>query len=162
MSSAFLDPLDLRQVDWKDGRPVWTTLAPLRYRSEALNGLTVVIPADFVTDLASVPRLPIIWLATGGRGPRSAVLHDFPYQFGFWIIHGAVGSRRLYVRKGEVDSVFHESLLADLMSGAGPVRAWEMWAGVRMNANGGIWGERQARRAALNPIWHASGRPEGP
>ena len=60
--------------------------------------------------------------------------------------------------KATVDAVFYESLLADPMSGAGPVRAWEMWAGVRLNLNGGVWGDR-ARRATLNPIWHANGAP---
>ena len=72
-----------------------------------------------------------------------------------------MGSQRLYVRKSEVDAVFYESLLADPISGAGPVRAWEMWAGVRLNVTGGVWGD-QARRQRLNPVWHASGRPEDP
>ena len=31
-------------------------------------------------------RVPVLWLAAGGRGTRSSTLHDFPYQFGFWWI----------------------------------------------------------------------------
>lgn len=159
MASEFLDPLRLEQTGWKDGRPVWMTLTPLRYRSDLL-GITLVVPAKMISDLASVPRLPILWLATGGRGPRSAVLHDMPYQFGFWLrdVEESGGGRR-YVRKDEADAVFYESLEADPMSGANRVRAWEMLAGVRINMNGGVWGDR-ARTRALNPIWSASGRPE--
>lgn len=154
--SAFLDRLRLEQVDWRAGRPVWLTAALLRYQSDRLGGRVIVIPAEFGTDLASVPRLPIVWLATGGRGPRSAVLHDYPYQTGYWLLEDG---GRLDVAKSLVDNIFHESLLADPMSGAGPVRAWEMWAGVRVNINGGIWGDRD-RAASLNPIWTREGWPD--
>jgi hypothetical protein len=153
--SAFLDPLRVEQVDWRAGRPVFMTIAPLRYRSARL-GCVVVIPPEFVTDLASVPRLPIIWLATGGRGPRSAVVHDYPYQTGYWLLEAG---GQLEVEKPVVDEVYHESLLADPISGAGPVRAWEMWAGVRVNVAGGVWGDR-ARAARLNPLWESSGWPQ--
>ena len=153
--SAFLDPLDTRHVGWGDGRPIFMTLAPLRYQSSRL-GRTVVIPAETVTDFASVPRLPIVWLATGGRGPRSAVLHDFAYQFGFWLLEDG---GRTEVEKQEVDAVFYESLLADPISGAGAFRATEMWAGVRLNLNGGIW-KNLTRRRALNPEWSAGGVPD--
>lgn len=153
--SAFLDFLDVRLVDWRAGRPVWWTLAVLRYLSDLLGGRIILIPAEFVTDLASVPRLPIIWLATGGRGPRPSIPHDFAYQFGFWFLEDGT---RLTVDKPLVDAVFWESLLADPISGAGRVRAWEMWAGVRSNIHGGIWGDR-GRAAILNPIWTREGWP---
>lgn len=131
------------------------TLAVLRYESDVL-GRTVVVPAEMITDLASVPRLPVVWLATGGRGPRSAVLHDMPYLCGFWLLDGG---GRLVVNKNTTDAVFYESLVADPMSGVGRVRAWEMWAGVRLNIKGGMWGDR-ARAAILNPIWSREGWPE--
>lgn len=134
-----------------------TLAPPLRYASDLL-GQTIVIPAEFVTDLASVPRLPFIWLAVGGRGPRSSVIHDFPYQFGYWVVETPSGLRALVVSKATTDAVFHESLLADPISGAGPVRAWEMWAGVRLNLHGGFWGQR-ARATLLNPEWSAGGVP---
>jgi len=150
--SEFLTSLDVRQVDWRNGRPVWKTLTPLRYRSDTL-GATIVVPAEMVTDLASVPRMPLLWLATGGRGNRSSVVHDTGYQFGFWWVESADGWTRLDVERITADRVFHESLLADPIGGAGPVRAWEMWVGVRLGGRG-IWADR-ARTRRLNPKWSA-------
>ena len=153
--SEFLDYFDGRQIDWKNGRPLWMTLAPLRYRSDLLGGRVILIPAEFVTDLASTPRLPIIWLAVGGRGTRSAVTHDWPYQTGWWLLEDGT---KLNVEKDLVDEVFWESLLADPISGAGPMRAREMWAGVRIGGRG-VWAERKVRAASLNPIWTREGWP---
>lgn len=38
------------------------------------------VPAGYVTDLASVPRMPLAYLVAGGRAPKSAVLHDYLYE----------------------------------------------------------------------------------
>jgi len=158
--SAFLDQFRGAQTGWSDGRAVWTTLAPLRYQSTLLMA-TVIVPAVFITDLASVPRVPVLWLAAGGRGTRSSTLHDFPYQFGFWWIINQDSGRwvRYEVNKSLTDEVFHESLLADPISGAGRVRAWEMYQAVRWGGRG-VWAD-QKRATALNPCWSA-GRWEAP
>lgn len=148
---AFLDLFEGRQIGWRDGRAVWWTLRPLRYRSALLPGV-VVVPAEFITDLASVPRAPFAFWLTGGRGTRAAVLHDFPYQFGFWL---RADGGRLYVPKSLADAVFHESLRADPISGAGPVAARFMYAGVRLGGRG-IWREA-SRTSELNPEWAAWG-----
>ena len=145
--SQFLDYFEGRQIDWRDGRPVWWTLVPIRYQSDLLDA-TVAIPAELVSDLASVPRLPLLWLAVGGRGIRSAVVHDFAYQFGYWLLNGD----RLPVDRARADAVFYESLLADPVSGAGRARACEMWAGVRIGGRG-VWHDRAARSPVLNPEW---------
>lgn len=39
----------------------------------------IVVPEGFVTDFASVPRLPIVYLAVGNTGHKAAVLHDWLY-----------------------------------------------------------------------------------
>lgn len=151
--SRFLDPFRGEQTGWAHGRPVWTTLAPLRYQSDRL-GAIIILPSEFVTDLASVPRLPFLWLAVGGRGTRSAALHDFPYQFGFWWLFEGDRWQPQYVSRKLVDAVYFESLLADPISGAGPVRAREMWAGVRVGGRG-VW--QNGRASDLNPIWSSGG-----
>ena len=156
MISEFLDYFEARQVAWREGRPVWWTLAPLRYRSAAL-GTTVIIPAETVTDLASVPRAPFAFWLAGGRGTRSAVLHDFPYLFGYWL--RADGGRQ-YVTKADADAVFLESLRADPIGGAGSVIARLMHAAVRFGGRG-VW-RQPARARALNPEWHAAGGPSLP
>lgn len=153
MTSEFLDALDVRQIGWRAGRPVWITLSPLRYRSALLDA-TVLVPAEFITDFASVPRWPLAWWLAGGRGPRSATLHDFPYQFACWVLDDG---RRLPVEQDLADAVYHESLLADPISGAGPASAWLMHLGVRLGGRG-VWRDR-ARTDALNPEWTAAGWP---
>jgi hypothetical protein len=40
----------------------------------------IIIPADFVTDFASVPRLPFAYLLYGGIGNRAGVVHDALYS----------------------------------------------------------------------------------
>lgn len=40
----------------------------------------IVVPEGFETDLASVPRLPILYLAMGNTGHKAAVLHDWLYS----------------------------------------------------------------------------------
>lgn len=57
---------------------LWILAAPLIYQSKK-HGL-VTVPAGFVTDFASVPRLPIIHSAWGDRAHRESVLHDYLYR----------------------------------------------------------------------------------
>lgn len=41
---------------------------------------TVVVPAGFITDLDSVPRLPLVYWLGKGRAVLSAVIHDWLYH----------------------------------------------------------------------------------
>lgn len=153
--SRFLDHFRGEQVDWRTGRPIWLTLAPLRYQSERL-AATIIVPAELVTDLASVPRLPLLWLAAGGRGIRSATIHDFAYMFGFWwLLNDPETWWQQYVSRALADEVFYESLRADPISGAGPIRAREMWVAVRVGGRG-VWANPE-RASDLNPIWSGGG-----
>jgi hypothetical protein len=42
--------------------------------------LVIHVPHGFVTNFASVPRLPFAYLLFGGRGNRAAVVHDYLYE----------------------------------------------------------------------------------
>ena len=155
MASEFLDFLDVRQIGWQSGRPVWLTLAPLRYRSAAL-GTTVMIPAEFISDLASTPRLLFTWFIAGGRAPRPSVVHDYGYQCGnLPLAEGGV----IEVSRAQLDSTLHEGMLADPMSGTGPVVGGLMYGAVRA---GGWWPwlRRGKRARVLNPVWSTTGWPE--
>jgi hypothetical protein len=44
-----------------------------------IDGEPYVVPADFETDLDSVPRLPLAYWLVKGRATKSAVLHDYLY-----------------------------------------------------------------------------------
>ena len=46
------------------------------------NSLSITVPGGFETDFASVPRLPIAYMAWGDRAHREAVLHDYLYSIG--------------------------------------------------------------------------------
>jgi hypothetical protein len=118
--SKFLTPLRLERIEDQsaDGRGTWRLLSPLEYESDVA-GL-VVVPGDFVTDLASVPRVPFAYLLTGGVGHAAAVVHDFLY-----VCH-AVGRKT-------ADEVFYEALL---VLGVPAWRAWLMWLGVRVGGGG--------------------------
>jgi hypothetical protein len=87
--AGFLTELDVRCLD--DG--YWKLEAPLRYASDILGhvgrtpeGFTIAVPciitvpAGFLTDFASVPRVPIVFWFWGDRAHREAVLHDYLYR----------------------------------------------------------------------------------
>src|SRR3990167_4506990 len=83
-SPRFLGPLEVRKL--AGGR--WWLLRDLAYDS-AVAQARIVVPAEFVTDFASVPRLPFAYWFTGNTGHGAAVIHDWLYQ------HPASGDRRL-------------------------------------------------------------------
>jgi hypothetical protein len=117
--SRFVTDLDVRKhlVDTSaDKRGTWTVRNPLLYASD-LAGL-ITVPAGFVTDFASVPRIPVAFLLAGDCGQEAAVIHDFLYT-----TH--------QVDRAKADAVFQEALLI-----AEPRwRAWLMWAGVRLGGS---------------------------
>jgi hypothetical protein len=55
--------------------------APLVYVSDLLYW-PITVPVGFKTDLASVPRVPIVYEAWGNRCHREAVIHDYLYRIG--------------------------------------------------------------------------------
>jgi hypothetical protein len=77
MTSDFLTNLNATLIS---GDQIWELNAPLIYYSELFG--RVYIPAGFQTDLASVPRVPIIYQIWGGRSHHEAVVHDFCYRIG--------------------------------------------------------------------------------
>jgi hypothetical protein len=147
--SQFLTTGDLRIQT--QGR--WITLAPLHYRSDVFRG-DIIVPPEFITDLASVPRAPFAYLITGNRARGPAVVHDWLYQHPDW------EDREL------ADHIFYEACLCDQpelgfdAENAAITRL--MWAGVRA---GGWWPwyRHEKRAATLNPEWTATAAwPEAP
>lgn len=87
----------------------------LVYDSEILNQ-TITVPAGFVTDFASVPRLPGAYWIAGGKASKAAVIHDYLYR------------NKICTRK-QADDVFYEAMK---VSGQAWWRRSLMWAGVRL------------------------------
>lgn len=123
--SHFITDLDARELTRDtsaDKRGTRKLLQPLVYSSDRL-GRTVTVPAGFVTDYASVPRIPVAYLLAGGCADAAAVIHDWLYT-----THE--------VDRATADAVLREAIIA----GGDPVwRAWLMWAGVRLGGFG-PWG----------------------
>jgi len=144
----FLGPLDLRLY----GKGKWITLAGFGYES-AQYPKPILVPAEFVTDLASTPRLPFTYLLAGGRAPAPAVVHDFLYQVPTWD------------DRGLADAIFEEAMGVEQptfgIEAESRVIRKLMWAAVRA---GGwhAWNKTPERARLLNPIWSATQWPESP
>lgn len=115
MQPTFETELQVAEQGRRQGRTTWHLLQPLQYRSAVL-GTVITVPAGFVTDFASVPRLPFTWLLAGGYGNRAAVVHDWLY------LHHTTSRRR-------ADKVFLEALRA---CGVARWRAWGMYTALRL------------------------------
>jgi hypothetical protein len=76
------------------------------------------VPAGFLTDFASVPRIAVWLIPRFGVYTRAAILHD-------WLC------KTLPIDPVDVDGVFRR-VMAEL--GVGPVKRRLMWAGVRLGA----------------------------
>lgn len=109
--SRFLTPL---RAELQGDRKRWKILEPFQYLDDDAGLVTV--PAGFLTDFASVPRLPLTFALVGSYGHAAATLHD-------WLYASGAESRR------QADAVFRRALRS---SGIARWRAWVMWVGVRL------------------------------
>lgn len=75
--SKFLTELDFHLKDDRDD--IFILDRPLVYQSTLLNEI-IRVPKGFETDLASVPRVPIIFSLWGDRAHREAICHDYAYR----------------------------------------------------------------------------------
>jgi hypothetical protein len=76
MKAHFMNDL---KADLIGDDKIWELLEPLAYYS-AILGKLIIVPKGFQTDLASVPRVPILYTIWGGRAHREGVLHDYLYR----------------------------------------------------------------------------------
>lgn len=93
--SKFLTDLRVKSLNDRE----WLLLDDLVYASDVMGGL-ITVPTGFITDLASVPRLPLAYLLAGGKANRPAVVHDFLYV-------ELIGTR------AQADAVFLEAMEVD-------------------------------------------------
>lgn len=115
MSSYFISPLRVEQIDDE----LWQLTEPLVYYSQKLQR-SLAVPAGFVTDFASVPRLPFVYWLLGGRASKAAVIHDLLYRIGSG------------VSRADADAILVEAMEA---TGQAPWRRRLMWQGLRIGGN---------------------------
>jgi hypothetical protein len=108
-----------------EGRTRWLVIEPMWVGHQEWSG---EVGDNWITDLASVPRLPLTWLLAGGDAPASAVTHDWLYRMG-------------PVPRAVADRVFRDLITREGYSSA---KAWMMWTAVRL----GGWSAWNRYRAA--------------
>lgn len=118
--ASFLSKLEVELVNQEShsGRGDWKLLSPLEYQSDLFYKPKITVPTGFITDFASVPRVPVVFLLVGNTASEAAVLHDYIYKT---LPHP-------FTRE-EADDILYEASLA---TGVPKWRAWIIWAGVRM------------------------------
>jgi hypothetical protein len=103
-----------------DGRcredALWLLLSPLIYKSDVL-GCIIEVPEGFVTDFASVPRVPFAYMVWGDRAHHESVVHDYLYRL----------DSEPMVTKHQADLVFKEAMQC---RGKSPMIYWPMYLGV--------------------------------
>jgi len=105
-----------------DGRTLWKVLSDFYVTHPKFpNGFTT-IPSGWVTDLASVPRIPLAWFLAGGKAPAAAVVHDWLYKSHL-------------IPRADTDAVFYDLIRREDYSRG---TAWLMWSAVRF-AGRGAW-----------------------
>lgn len=120
--SRFLTPTDVRVLrgQFRQGRQLFKLINAVVYDSDLLGAL-VTVPAGYVTDFASVPKIPLAWLAAGGTAYEAAVIHDWLYT-----VHSDNGKP---ITRAQADAVFREAIGVSEDSNA---PGWLMWLAVRM------------------------------
>lgn len=101
--------LDVEELD--DSH--WKLIHEFVYDSDVAKS-RIIVPAGFVTDFASVPRVPVAFWLTGDTAHMAAVVHDYLYSTGIF-------------PKAVADQVFYEAMRA---TGIPLWRAWVMYQGV--------------------------------
>lgn len=99
----------------KSGRQLYQVLADFSYESDVI-GTTVTVPAGFVTDLASVPRLWIVYAELGDMAQMPGTVHDFLYS-------------KVVVPRKTADQVLREAML---LTGLPHWKAEAFYLGVRI------------------------------
>ena len=112
--SAFLTPLSIEAADDQDSGE-WILTRALHYQSD-LARMVIIVPKGFQTDLASVPRIPLIYTVVGNVATKAAVVHDYLYSSGM-------------VSRKMADAILRE---ASEVTGVSWFRRWTMWLGVRI------------------------------
>jgi len=120
--------------------PFWEIAYPLSYTSDLLAD-KITVPKGFITDFASVPRLPFVYLMFGGTSHRASVIHDALY--------------RKDIDVPEVDQKTADAIFLEAMetNDDGWISRWGKWLGVRV---GGCtsWKKKSGLRGPLEK-WRA-------
>lgn len=145
MPSPFTAALRISSLD-ADCR-VWRLDEPLVYEVGSLgSGRRIIVPAGFVTDGASIPRVLQGVLPAWGRWSRAAVIHDYLCRMlELESVRADLCGRRqrqdAAALRAQADAIFHEALI---VSGVSRPLAYVMWLAVRASSRWPILREASA------------------
>ena len=133
-----------RQPSIRSGRSLWGLQRELTYQTGATATEVITVPAGFVTDLASIPR--VVWSFFPPDGPwvKGAVVHDFLYftqGTGDWYGRHGITREKPYSR-AESDHILREAM-AD--RGIGAWAQFVIWSAVRLGGWMG-WARKHDKR----------------
>jgi hypothetical protein len=97
----------------------WRLTEEVRYAGERDE---FIVPDNYITDFATVPRIAVWLIPRFGLYTRAAILHDF------LLTHCLEAGR---INSTDADGLFRRAM-KDL--GVPPARRWLMWTGVRWGA----------------------------
>lgn len=115
LKAKFLNDLIVQRLKGK----TWEVLQDFKYQTPIINGV-VKVPSGFVTDFASVPRLPIVYFLTGNTAHKAAVIHDYLY-------------RTHICNRRQADRIFKEAMK---LTGVPGWRRFLMYSALRLCAAG--------------------------
>lgn len=116
VSTGFLNLLSSKEIGYCNGTIIYQLIDDLVFK---INNETIIIPKCFQTDLASVPRIPIVFLLWGDRAHREAVLHDYLYRV----------DAKPSVTKTAADCLFKQAMIS---RGQPWSIYYPMWLGVKL------------------------------
>jgi hypothetical protein len=123
--SKFLTPLELSLMTKangipltnRSGRQLYQLCSAFVYQSDVADD-SFIVPKGFVTDLASIPRLPFCYLLLNGIADGPGVIHDYLYS-----------NDTIAISRDLADSVLKE---ACLLIGVSWWKAQMIYLGVRV------------------------------
>lgn len=142
------------------GRSLWALQRPMSYYAGPDRNEEIVVPAGFVTDLASIPRLVWSFYPPDGPWVKSAIVHDFLYDTqgdGRWNSAAGVNREKPYSR-AESDGILLEGMAER------DVGRWErfvIWASVRLGGKRG-WDRAGELRVQRQKLGKAAAKAAGP
>lgn len=117
LSMSYLLNSEGRIVTNRNGMPLYQLNRDLCFDYTVNStAFRITVPEGFITDLASIPRLPFIYLILNGIADMPGVLHDYLYSCGKY-------------DRVECDRIFLDAMLS---IGVSKWKAYTIYTGVRL------------------------------
>jgi hypothetical protein len=136
MELGFQNILSSEEIGTVGSKTIHRVHGPLMFFDS--KGRLWIVSAGFETDLASIPRIPVVWFLWGDRVHREGALHDFAYrQDSYYFIiddDGSLIKVDVQISRSDADDLLKEAI--ESQSKSHDAQPWwiskPIWAGVRV------------------------------